>query len=37
MLCFNFNKKWIGLHFGRFLTNSSGHPERDPEKHGKGL
>jgi hypothetical protein len=20
------NKKWSGLHFGRFLTNSSGHP-----------
>jgi hypothetical protein len=19
-------KKWIGLHFGRFFTNSSGHP-----------
>jgi hypothetical protein len=26
MLCFNFDKKWIGLHFGRFFTNSSGRP-----------
>jgi hypothetical protein len=22
----NFNRKWIRLHFGRFLTNTSGHP-----------
>jgi hypothetical protein len=20
------NKKWVGLHFGRFFTNSTGHP-----------
>jgi hypothetical protein len=23
----NFGKKWIGLHLGKFFTNSSGHPE----------
>jgi hypothetical protein len=21
-----FGTKWVGLHFGRFLANSSGHP-----------
>jgi hypothetical protein len=26
--CINFDKKWIGLHFGRFsFTNSSGRPD----------
>jgi hypothetical protein len=23
----NIGQKWVGLHFGRFLTDSSGHPE----------
>jgi hypothetical protein len=26
-LCINFDKKWVGQHFGRFFfTNASGHP-----------
>jgi hypothetical protein len=25
-LCMDFDKKWVGLHFGRFFPNSSGHP-----------
>jgi hypothetical protein len=25
-LCINFYKKWVGLYFGRFKKNSSGHP-----------
>jgi hypothetical protein len=24
--CNSFDKKWVGLHFGRFFPNSSGHP-----------
>jgi hypothetical protein len=27
--CINFDKKWAGLHFGRFFANSSGHPARE--------
>jgi hypothetical protein len=27
-LCINFDKKCLGLHFARFLDNSSGHPRR---------
>jgi hypothetical protein len=27
-LCINFEKKWLGLHFGRF-SHSSGHPAKD--------
>jgi hypothetical protein len=23
---YKFDKKWVGLHFGPFITNSSGHP-----------
>jgi hypothetical protein len=27
MLCIDFDKNWVGTHFGRcFKTNSSGHP-----------
>jgi hypothetical protein len=29
LLLINFDKKWVGLHFGRFFSNSSGHPEND--------
>jgi hypothetical protein len=32
----NFDKKWVGLKFGRFfLTNSSGHPGGEREKKTK--
>jgi hypothetical protein len=27
-LFLNFVEKWLGQHFGRFFTNSSGHPDR---------
>jgi hypothetical protein len=26
---FNIDQNWVGLHFGRFFTNSSGHPGDD--------
>jgi hypothetical protein len=29
-LCINFDKKWFGLPFGQFFTNSSGHPGSPP-------
>jgi hypothetical protein len=29
LLCINFAKNCIGQHFGRFFTNSSGHPAAD--------
>jgi hypothetical protein len=28
-----FDKKSVGLHFGRFFTNSSGHPECHSSEH----
>jgi hypothetical protein len=31
MLCINFDKIWVGLHFGSYFTNSSGRPA-DREK-----
>jgi hypothetical protein len=28
---FKICQKWFGLHFGRFLSNSSGHPGASPQ------